>query len=92
MWTGRRKYRDALADYLAFVALAQIDPEADTSAYDSVLNLFDRDDPAEGLTGWDRAYLEGLYSSESNRIHQASQVQSVSNAILAVYRGRAEAD
>jgi hypothetical protein len=53
-----------LADYIAFVSLAQVDPAADISAYDSVLKLFDQ--PAtvpEGLTDWDRSYLTSLYET-----------------------------
>lgn len=54
-----------LADYIAFIALAQIDPQADTSRYASVLNVFK--DPAaakDGLTDWDYGYLEGLYQAQ----------------------------
>lgn len=62
-----------LADYLAMVSLAQIDPDADTAGYATILNLFD--DPAAypGLTGWDRAYLRGLYSGPSERIRNGDQ-------------------
>lgn len=56
-----------LADYLAMVTLAQIDPEADTRGYASILNVFDDPGSAEGLTDWDRAYLQGLYAAERNR-------------------------
>lgn len=78
-----------LGAYLAMVAMAQIDPEADTSQFDTILNLFE--DPASappGLSGWDRAYLEGLYGpgSESHRINQRSQVQAVAAAIAAAWR------
>ena len=53
-----------LADYVAMVVLAQIDPEADTRNYASVLNVFEAPETADGLTQWDTAYLEGLYNSE----------------------------
>lgn len=52
-----------LADYVAMIVLAQIDPEADTSGYASVLNVFDAPETAKGLTQWDVAYLEGLYDA-----------------------------
>jgi hypothetical protein len=55
---------DQLADYIAFVALAQVDPEADTSGFPTVLNVFDDPASASGLTDWDRAYLRGLYGSD----------------------------
>lgn len=80
---------EQLGDYLAMVAMAQVDPEGDTSHFDTILNLFD--DPATapaGLTGWDRAYLAGLYAngSETHRINQRAQVQAVAAAIAGAYR------
>lgn len=56
-----------LADYVAMVTLAQIDPEADTSGYASILNVFDDPSTATGLTDWDQSYLQGLYDAERNR-------------------------
>jgi hypothetical protein len=56
---------DQLADYVAFIALAQVDPEAETSSFSTILNLFD-DPTTPGLTEWDRAYLHGLYSSDDS--------------------------
>lgn len=81
-----------LGDYVAMIAMAQVDPDADTDRFDTILNLFD--DPATaptGLTGWDRAYLEGLYDagSETHRINQRAQVQAVAAAIANAYRGSA---
>jgi len=56
----------ALADYLAMVSLGQLDQKADTSAYPTILNLFDQH-PAENstpasMTEWDIGYLTGVYS------------------------------
>lgn len=80
-----------LGDYVSMVAMAQVDPDADTSHFDTILNLFD--DPATaptGLTGWDRAYLDGLYNgSETRRINQRVQIQAVAAAIAGSYRGAA---
>lgn len=56
-----------LADYIAMVSLAQIDPDADTSGYASILNLFDDPDGSSSLTDWDQAYLGGLYGAERNQ-------------------------
>ncbi|MFN4040113.1 MAG: hypothetical protein ACK4I0_00435 [Brevundimonas sp.] len=53
-----------LADYVAMVSLSQINPTADTSAYASILNVFDEPDYASSLTEWDQAYLRGLYGSQ----------------------------
>ncbi|MCA3698828.1 hypothetical protein [Brevundimonas sp.] len=55
----------ALADYLAVISLAQIDPELDPGPYDTILSLFSEGaSPPPGLTDWDRAFLQGLYSAE----------------------------
>ena len=60
----------ALADYVAMVGLAQVDPQTDPSGVPSVLNLFSARDkgapPPIGLTGWDVAYLQALYSVDAN--------------------------
>lgn len=58
----------AVADYIAMATLVQLDPDADLSAFPTVLNLFS--DPQAGrptptgLTEWDLAYLQGLYSAQ----------------------------
>ncbi|WP_056621510.1 MULTISPECIES: hypothetical protein [unclassified Brevundimonas] len=75
-----------LADYIAMVALAQIDPDADTSRFETVLNLFDDPAGVQGLSGWDQAYLEGLYGASWYRISQNSQVHAVSDNIAREYR------
>lgn len=53
-----------ISDYIAMVALAQIDPDA-APEVPSILNLF-RDAPAAepGLSAWDRAYLSALYRTD----------------------------
>ncbi len=77
---------DSLADYVSMAALAQLDPAADTSAYPTILNAFSNGSPGNvplALTEWDLAYLEGLYTSDSNRDanFQRSAIQrSVRNA------------
>lgn len=55
-----------LADYIAMVSLAQVDPDADTMAYSSILNVFQAPDDSASLTAWDQAYLGGLYGAERN--------------------------
>ncbi|WP_420471044.1 hypothetical protein [Brevundimonas sp. FT23042] len=75
-----------LSDYVAMVSLAQIDPDADTSRFDTILNLFDDPGAIDGLTDWDNAYLDGLYESESYRINQASQINAIAQAIQWKYR------
>lgn len=69
-----------LGDYIAMVALAQIDPEAETASYDTILNLFDSAPDVPGVTDWDIAYLTSLYDAEFNRryaIQQRGEVASL---------------
>jgi hypothetical protein len=54
-----------LADYLAMVSLAQIDPNGKPSGYDSILNLFSADTPPLGMTDMDRTYLRALYEMDT---------------------------
>lgn len=64
----------ALADYVAMVALAQIDPEAETAAYPTIMNLFSgANSVPAALTSWDVAFLEGLYGA--NRDAPSTTVQ-----------------
>ena len=82
-----------LADYLALVALAQVDAEADTAPYPTILNLFA--DPASapaGLTDWDRSYLTALYEHDQLRINRNSQVRAVAEAVTRDRREQGEAE
>lgn len=56
-----------LGDYVGMVALAQIDPQAETAGYDTILNLFDDARSPASLTAWDMSYLGALYGSELNQ-------------------------
>ena len=78
-----------LGDYVGMVALAQIDPEAETRAYDTVLNLFDQPAHSPGLTDWDAAYLAALYDAELNRRAPSHQNGEVAGLML---RERREAE
>lgn len=82
-----------LGDYLAMVAFAQIDPEGDTAAYPTILNLFDSDRRAPGLTEWDRAFLTAMYeAAPDRRLNGAEQGRYLANALRAAWeRPEAEA-
>jgi hypothetical protein len=56
----------ALADYVAMVSLAQIDPDAKLGNASTVLGLFAPPpaDRPQGLSDWDRAFLYALYHSD----------------------------
>jgi hypothetical protein len=70
---------DAISDYVAMVALAQIDPNASVSDYPSILNLFAAppDDAPTEMSDWDRAYLNGLYRSTRNAASVSQQVRDI---------------
>lgn len=70
-----------LVDYLAMVVFAQIDPLADTSAYASVLNVFDAPDVADGLTQWDRAYIQGLYQAHRAQLGAGAARDEIATSI-----------
>lgn len=66
----------ALSDYVAMVALAQVDPEADTRGYDTVLNLFSQPS-LTGFTAWDTDYLTALYSADPDHRRFNQQVRDL---------------
>lgn len=70
-----------LADYIAMVSLAQIDPDADTRQYASILNVIDDPGVADSLMDWDRAYLEGLYAAERNAANPRSNRSEIASSI-----------
>lgn len=81
---------DALADYLSMVALAQVDPEADFSGYPTILNLFGAT-PPPGMTDWDLAYLEGLYSARPNAVSSDWQERDIARRMEEALAPGAEA-
>ncbi|MGE0739974.1 MAG: hypothetical protein AB7O98_01430 [Hyphomonadaceae bacterium] len=69
---------DSLADYIAMVSLAQLDINADTSAYPSILNLFgDAGERPVVMTEWDLAYLHGLYDATRNATSASRQQNEI---------------
>lgn len=57
-----------LADYLAVVSLAQIDPNTNPGGFDSILNLFANPGAYSGLTDWDRSFVHALYAFDQERL------------------------
>jgi len=57
-----------LADYLAVVSLAQVDPRGNPAAYDSILSLFTNPAAYSGLTDWDRSFVRALYALDQERL------------------------
>jgi hypothetical protein len=68
----------ALADYLALVSLAQIDPKTNPASFDSILNLFSNPGAYSGLTDWDWSYLRALYAFDQERVPSAQRNEIVS--------------
>ena len=69
-----------VADYIAMVALAQVDPEASPDV-PSILNLFNPDKPgAETLSTWDRAYLRALYTAHLGRAAENANISILAEA------------
>ncbi|MDP2260307.1 MAG: hypothetical protein Q8J89_11385 [Caulobacter sp.] len=76
----------SLADYIAMVGLAQVDPEAEITGVSSVLNLFaDRAagvEPPERMTDWDRAYLKGLYAARRDVRRGDAQEKDIARSMV----------
>jgi hypothetical protein len=67
-----------LADYLAVVSLAQINPRTNPAEFDSILNLFSNPAAYSGLTDWDRSYLKALYTFDQEVVGTAQHNEIVS--------------
>lgn len=66
-----------LADYVAMVGLAQIRPDANTGAAPTILGLFqDSDSLPQGLSLWDRLFLESLYTTEQSSVLHVQAIEA----------------
>jgi len=55
---------EQMADYIAFIGLADVRLDADATSVPSILELFGHEKPPpQGLTRWDRALLYSLYNT-----------------------------
>jgi len=76
----------SLADYIAMVGLAQIEPEAEITGTSTVLNLFaDRAagaEPVERMTDWDKAYLKGLYAARRDVRRGDDQEEDITRSMV----------
>jgi hypothetical protein len=67
-----------LADYVAMVGLAQVNPDADVGAMPTVLHLFQHPpDLPPGLSDWDQAFLQSLYTVDQANISQKPTMMRV---------------
>lgn len=76
----------ALSDYVAMVSLAQLNPEGETTAVPSILNLFSARDagvePPAAMTEWDEAYLDGLYNARRTAPREIWQVRDIARTMV----------
>ncbi len=79
----------ALADYIAMVTLAQIDPSSDLSEFPSILNMFGERDAGRdfpvAMTDWDKSYLVGLYGAPRDARNARQQQRAIERQLR---RGR----
>lgn len=78
-----------LADYCSLIALAQVDPAADVTTFDTILNVFD-DPTVPGLTAWDTDYLKALYRIEQNRVGGSARGAEIVDLMLRNVRAAGE--
>lgn len=62
-----------LGDYLTMIGLAQIDPDGDWARHDTILNIMASPETVSGLTDWDLAYLQALYSGKDELLEPEEQ-------------------
>jgi hypothetical protein len=72
----------ALVDYVAFVALAQVDPEGAGAGQDSILNLFRNPEGGTEMSQWDRDYLAALYKAPPNRPTASAQSRGIAKEVV----------
>jgi hypothetical protein len=80
---------DSIADYVAMVTLAQIDPQGQVRDFPTILNLFNEDleNTSFEMTNWDTAYLSGLYRSARNAASMTQQVRDISRRMSSTETG-----
>jgi hypothetical protein len=76
-----------LADYIAMVVLAPIDPHANTSAFSTILNAFaDNGQAATAMTESDLAFLDGLYNATRYAPNVQQQQSEIASRMLSGQR------
>jgi hypothetical protein len=72
----------AVADYLAFVTLADVSAEADMTGFPSILNLFNpQAERQASMTDWDLAFFDGLYASKPDAASGTRQYSEIARRI-----------
>ena len=74
----------SLADYVAMVALAQVDADADMREFPSILNLFttEKGDRTARMTQWDLDYLIALYDTPGDTSSAKREARHIARAMM----------
>ncbi|MFN3912755.1 hypothetical protein [Hyphomonas sp.] len=79
----RQLSRGAVTDDLAFVALADVNPDADLSGFPSILNLFNPDTEHPGArSDWDAAFLKSFYAARLNSASRTPQYREIAGRMV----------
>lgn len=82
---------EAVSDYVAFVALAPVDPRITTETFDTILNLFDQPG-VTGLSLMDQDYLYALYTASRAPASAALQAGEIADRMATERRLRGAAE
>lgn len=70
----RNVTHEQMGDYVALVSLADVRLDSDPTV-PSILELFDRGVPPQGMTPWDRAFLRSLYDTDHMSTTEVKEVE-----------------
>ena len=67
-----------LADYIAVIGLAQVRRDAELGELPTILRLFTEARPSrpQGMSSWDKSFLESLYGSDVTNVTQLAQIKA----------------
>ncbi len=74
----------SLSDYVAMMALAQIDADADTREFPTILNLFasETSNRTMRMTQWDLDYLTALYETPGDAANSGREANHIARKML----------
>lgn len=78
----------ALADYIALVTLAQIDPRERFDGQSTVLNMFNEPGRYASMTDWDVDYIHAVYAADLTRNSVRGHQAEVARALVARRQAR----
>jgi len=77
----------ALVDEIAFVSMAQVNPDPEeVEGKNTILNLFHPDASVEALTEWDMDYLKALYAARPDRPNPGMQEREIARGLASQRR------